>query len=335
MTNPPVLFFAFADDKSNSENHLRYLSSEHTGIRAALAAARKENLCQVEIRYNVTLDEIIKVFQEFKDRIAIFHFSGHANDYAIHLEAPFKEKNIVYADGLAGYLAAHKGLQMVFLNACATQKQSALLHEKGIPIVIATAEKVLDDEATAIAIRFYQELGVGNTIQNAYTKAINILKSNGWGRHVTQRGLGKDRQEYAREKSSWILNVQAQFTEAANWSLPECADRPLYNLPILRAVDFPPDPLPGLEAYSVASAKIFWGRAHEIRKFYDALQVENAPAVFLLYGASKVGKTSFLQAGLLPRIVEKCILLNAILGVESLDAVTAKLMELSALDYAT
>lgn len=311
MNNIPVIFLAFADDNVNPKKKLRHLPTEEEEIRKALQQAEKDQLCKVIIRYNATLNKILEVFREYKDRIAIFHFSGHGDDYSICLETPFGKRDIIHADGFSGYLGAQKGLQLVFLNACATQEQSNLLHERGIPIVITTLQEVEDEEATNMAIYFYQELGIGSSIESAYVKAVNLLQSRGYLPNVTNRGLGKEKHQNSKPTKQWILNVQPEKPEAKDWNLPEVANTPLYNIPILETIAFPPEPFPAFEAYTYRSANVFWGRDYEIRNLFDILHKEYAHTLVVLYGASGVGKTSLLQAGLIPRISEQNILLNS------------------------
>jgi hypothetical protein len=62
------------------------------------------------------------------------------------------------AGGLARFLAQQRGLQLIFLNACATEGQVMDLLDVGVPAVIATDQAVEDATATAFAARFYKGL---------------------------------------------------------------------------------------------------------------------------------------------------------------------------------
>ncbi len=306
MNDSPILFFAFSNSKTED---LRYLPIEKEGIRSALEEAQDNGLCKVIFRYNATFDDIVKVFQKFKDQIAVFHFSGHANDYALFLENDFGNNITIYAKGFSGYLGDQKGLQLVFLNGCATQQQSLLLHDNGVPVVISTSDKVDDSMATETGIRFYQQLGKGDSIVVAYHKTISLLKSQGWQGEITVRGLWAEKKQIKSSTPLWELEAKPGFQRTKNWSLLEAANRPLYNLPILSPKKVPPAPFPYTKAYSPQLAWVFGGRGYEIKKIYDEINEKNTPSILLLYGTSGVGKTSLLQAGLLPRIPKKQILL--------------------------
>lgn len=89
--------------------------------------------------------------------------------------------------------------------------------------------------------------------------------------------------------------------------LDKCADLlpvpdPCYGLPGL-----PRHPLPGLPfrylaRFTEKDAEVFFGRNREIRQLYDLLTAADRPPVVLFYGESGVGKSSLLDAGVLPRL---------------------------------
>jgi Cdc6-like AAA superfamily ATPase len=57
-----------------------------------------------------------------------------------------------------------------------------------------------------------------------------------------------------------------------------------------------------LERYERKHARIFFGRSPKIRALYDKIIKPESPPLILLYGQSGVGKSSLLEAGLLPRL---------------------------------
>lgn len=64
----------------------------------------------------------------------------------------------------------------------------------------------------------------------------------------------------------------------------------------------PVTPFRFLDPFTSADAEIFFGRNREIRQVRDTIIAEGGPSVVLLYGQSGAGKSSFLDAGLLPRL---------------------------------
>jgi len=86
-----------------------------------------------------------------------------------------------------------------------------------------------------------------------------------------------------------------------------CADLlpipdPCRGLPGLPRQPLPPAPYRFLERFTARDAEIFFGRNREIRDLYDRVTASDSATVVLLYGQSGAGKSSFLDAGLLPRL---------------------------------
>lgn len=89
--------------------------------------------------------------------------------------------------------------------------------------------------------------------------------------------------------------------------LDRCADLlpvpdPCRGLPGLPRIPLPPSPYRFLERFTARDAEIFFGRNREIRELFDRVVSDGGASVVLLYGQSGAGKSSFLDAGLLPRL---------------------------------
>ena len=89
LSSLPVVFLAFANERSEGTGYLRHLPEEARTLEQILNVARQAGLCELVLRYNATADDILRVFQshEYRNRIAIFHYGGHANSYQLLLEA--------------------------------------------------------------------------------------------------------------------------------------------------------------------------------------------------------------------------------------------------------
>ena len=82
----PVIFLAFANDLD--AGYLYRLKEEKRQLEEALTPVQ-DILCEVVVKYPAALRDILKVFQDrrFRDRIAVFHYGGHAEDYRLLLES--------------------------------------------------------------------------------------------------------------------------------------------------------------------------------------------------------------------------------------------------------
>ena len=174
----PIVFIAFANDKVDYARYLRNLPKEQDGIRKALFEAQQAGLCEVVERANATLEQLLDVFQNknYKDRIAIFHYGGHADGYQLLLEQLDGSHAAAHGGGLVSFFAKQNGLKLVFFNGCSTQQQAIELSAAGVPAVVGTSQSINDDVATALSIRFYKGLGQGHALERAWNEALDEIK---------------------------------------------------------------------------------------------------------------------------------------------------------------
>ncbi len=102
----PVIFLAFANDRVDDVAYLRNLPNEQRGIREALKDAQKTGLCEIVERSNATIKDITDIFGEpqYQNRIAMFHYGGHANGYQLLLESMDGSHSPAHRDGFSSFL---------------------------------------------------------------------------------------------------------------------------------------------------------------------------------------------------------------------------------------
>jgi tRNA A37 threonylcarbamoyladenosine biosynthesis protein TsaE len=303
----PVILLAFANDKQNTgAGYLRGLTLERNAIRDALMKAEENGLCQVIVEPDVTVDRLFDIFQHsaYRDRIAIFHYGGHADSYSLLLESASGGKATAHSEGLVSFLAKQKSLKLVFLNGCSSQKQSEDLIEAGVPAVIGTSQSINDTIATGLSTRFYKGLASGMTVERAWTEAIDQTKTENNTSNTSSLLVEGILGEPGVEQLPWKMYTGEGGAFSKAWNLPEAANQPLFGLELPNAYyrKLPLSPYPGLRSFSREEAAIFFGRGSDIRKLYT--QLGHAQPVILLSGKKGVGKTSLLAAGLVPRLEE-------------------------------
>lgn len=301
----PILLLAFANERQNDAQYLRALSDERRAIETALAPAERMGLCELKILPNATLAEIFAAFQDerYRDRIAIFHYGGHANGAELLLERNDRENEPAHREGLVPLLRNQKSLQLVFLNGCSTEKWALALNEAGIPLVAGTFEAVKDEVAQQLAAQFYAAVGQGLPLRRAWDEAIANVKASGDG---TMRGFGRG--SIVLDRFPWELFQRKGAETAPAWNLPDANQNPLALIPLpekYQHMPLPNEPFRFLDRYKKEDAAIFFGRGHAIRDLYDRLTNSTGSPLVLLSGQSGVGKSSLLDAGLLPRLDAK------------------------------
>lgn len=301
----PVIFLAFANDRAHGLGYLRNLPEEARRLQAALTSAEQANLCEVVLRQGVTIDQVLNIFQDkrYRNRIAIFHYGGHANGYQLLLETATGDTALADAGGLAAFLGQQNGLELVFLNGCSTQQQTQGLLDAGVATVISTSQAIDDRVATDFAARFYQGLASGATIQSAFNEAAAAIKMV-TGSETRHLYLAPDTETLpaGNERWPWALYLRDGAELVARWNLPAAVNDPLFGLPPLPEMDLPAKPFRDLSWFRHADAPIFFGRGHQIRELYTVVTDAKAAPIVLFYGQSGVGKSSLLDAGLLPRL---------------------------------
>jgi WD40 repeat protein len=305
-TSKPVIFLAFANDRDDTVGYLRNLPDEARRLREALAPAEQAGLCEVVVRSNSMASDIFKVFQDprYRNRIGILHYGGHANGYQLLLETAEGQSEAADAGGLAAFLAQQQGLQLVFLNGCSTQQQTDGLLAANIPCVISTSRAIDDQVATDFSSRFYQGLAGGASIRTAQAEAAAAIQTATGGNTRDLYFGAKDNAASSPETDHWPWNLYLRegSENADQWNLPEAVNDPLFGLPPLPEHDLPESPYRHLNWFTRKDSHVFFGRGHQIRELFDRLTAPRTAPILLFYGQSGVGKSSILDAGLIPRL---------------------------------
>jgi len=311
-TDRPIVFLTFADARSD----LSSLKVEGWSLKDQFDELKQRGvIADVVIEERASLERIYSVFLKHGDRIALFHFGGHADGDRLLLQSAF-EPHPAYAEGLATLLGQQRGLKLVFLNGCSTRPQVKRLLDAGVPAVIATARSIDDNVATEFAVAFYQALTTGYRNENRQVtggRSLGTAFAQAQGMIKAARG-GKPRDLVAAMPTHedvtdddgfpWVVQYRKGSEHIERWNLFE--DDPLFGLPDLPAdIGWPVEPYRNLEYFQRNHARIFFGRGRAIRELYNLLTLPAEPAesrLIFYYGQTGVGKTSVLAAGLLPRV---------------------------------
>lgn len=216
----PAIILAFANQK---DSYLEKLKQERKSIEMALREADQKGLIKLQSEAQTDLDDIFQLFDAYRGRIKIFHYAGHANGQHLALE----DKN-AKGEALADLFREENqlnGIELVFLNGCATKGQVAQLLEVGIKGVIATSVPIQDERAGKFAEQFYQSLATGASLQEAYHKASAKICAEEMQEKALEY-LGKVRYSVALKKMQeplefpWALYLQTK-EQSLTWKIPE------------------------------------------------------------------------------------------------------------------
>ena len=194
-----VIYLAFSNSATEP---LPTLSKEADEVHRILVHRALQGDFLIHLDQHATIEKINHDLGVYRDRLAVFHFSGHAGQDALVMGG--EEAN---PKGIALQLAesARIGkLKLVVLNGCSTAGQVNRLLELGIPSVIATHAPVGDFSATAFAGAFYKGLAVNRwNLEQAFAEALGPAQTttkndliSGWEeakRGIQWRDTPKDR----------------------------------------------------------------------------------------------------------------------------------------------
>ena len=299
----PVLLFFFANDVEAAGEYLRNLASEADAIHDALSSV--DEMCEVVITKNTTAEKIWKLLSQYRHRVAVLHYAGHAESLQLMLESADGSKHGFQSETLAEYLKNQDNLELVFLNGCSTDDQVERLINAGVPYVIATSKAIDDQVATKLSTMFYQGLASGSNIDVAWNEAKAGTRDQALN---SPRGFyfpdAIEKMPVLKQQFPWKLMARPGLDPQSRWNLPEASNNPLLGLPDLPAElkRFPEDPYQHLQRFTRDKASIFFGRGREILQMYNEVTNPTNVPLILYYGQSGVGKSSLLDAGLLPRL---------------------------------
>jgi len=220
--------------------------------------------------------------QEFNRRISedkgwdIIFFSGHSNSSDRPLSGTFQinDREYLTIEELKSSWqeAAAKRLKIAFFNSCDGLGIAAALENLNIPQIIVMREAVTD----LVAQNFIEHF------LNKFTTGISLYESV----------------NYARQK----LQILENNYPCASW-LPVIVQNPLETPPTWQNLGgIPQSPYQGLSAFKSENTRFFFGR----EKFTDKLvnAVEKVPLIAIV-GASGSGKSSVVNAGLIPKLKQQ------------------------------
>lgn len=175
----PLVLFGFANDRQNDARYLRNLPEEIRRIRAKLRPIVEAGAVELDLRPNVTHTELFDVLQSSasRERLAIFHFGGHATEAGLSWETAAGSSQTAWPGGLAVLLGRQTQLQLVFLNGCRTLSQADVLLDSGVPVAVLTADDIEDEVATLVSERFYAGLAGGADIGTSFDEAIAAART--------------------------------------------------------------------------------------------------------------------------------------------------------------
>ena len=164
----PIVFLACINSYRKGKR-LRYLVNERKTIAKLLTSDRKSSVYQPVEKGNRANDFFLDILRnrQFRDRVSVLHFVGHAENQYLRMESEEFESPVSF-EQLSELIAKLPNLQAVFLSGCATPRLLEMFLKRDVPAVIVTQTREKDPHASAIAKTFYAQLAQGVSLKDAF-----------------------------------------------------------------------------------------------------------------------------------------------------------------------
>lgn len=160
------------------------LGEEAREIQEKLHLAKFRDRFELHQRMSVRPTDISQALLDIQPQIV--HFSGHgASSGALCFENQIGEIQPIQPDALSGLFEQFsRQVNCVVLNACYSETQ-AIAIGKHIDCVVGMNQAIGDKAAISFSIGFYQALGAGRTIEEAYKLGCVQIRLQGIPEHLT------------------------------------------------------------------------------------------------------------------------------------------------------
>ncbi|MEZ4706668.1 MAG: hypothetical protein R3A44_05665 [Caldilineaceae bacterium] len=244
---------------------------------------------QLTVVVATSANEIQTYIKIYRNNLVIFYYDGRSEELEKLCEY-FEQQS----PSLPTLLQQLPRLRLIIFNLGCTPGQIAQFTNEQYAIV-GTSRRLQQVISQQFQTRFLELLANGVIIREAYTDAVAYSQIPPSSTQVFYTIL-----ECTPTTEQWTL-----YDEFLDYSPVEDITGGFEldpNGTFENSPNFPPQPFPGTRPYSDEYANLFRGRDIEIGNFLYMITDPNGPKITLMYGQAGVGKTSLLQAGVIPRM---------------------------------
>ncbi|SEB05029.1 CHAT domain-containing protein [Thiothrix caldifontis] len=282
--NLPLILLTFANDKAD---YLSGIGREMAQLETLLTPIAQRLDFELKLFPYTDSHALLDYLNENRERLVLLHFSGHSNSDVLQLD-----DGEWHIKGFAAKLGNCPHLRLVVLNGCQNAAQVHALRAANVAAVIGTHAPIGDKTATEFTQAFYHAFAEqALPLLDAFVQAqTDVQTLNGQPYRSLDITTPSAEADWA-----WFI-----ASHTPDWKLADVAN-PCNRLPALLRGELPAKPFKNLYYYTEADAEIFFGRCQAILDVMQLLDETKEP-VLLLHGGTGVGKSSFLLAGLIPRL---------------------------------
>jgi tetratricopeptide (TPR) repeat protein len=269
-----------------SDTHRLRLDEEVREIDEGLRRSRDRHDFHLISQVAVRLRDLRRAMLQYEPQIV--HFAGHGDESGIVLEDDGGNGILVTAEALAGLFELFREkVVCVLLNSCYSAAQAAAINN-AIPYVIGMSDQIPDKAALEFSVGFYDALGAGRSIEDAFRFGRNAIQLYGIAEHLTPVLMKRAKRVLARER------------ERAEDVSPDFAIESMLRFAQTHSQ---PGDWAGLSRLEAELSDLVWAasQAYELKRWQQVLSFRRALGDFLFWRgywteAIQLGERSFEAA---------------------------------------
>lgn len=159
------------------------LDEEVREIEEGIQRSRNREQFRIRSKWAVRLRDLRRVLLDREPQIV--HFCGHGELSGLMVEDESGNAVLLTPQALAGLFELFTNkIECVFLNACYSEPQAKAIN-RHIQYVVGMREEITDKAAIEFAVGFYDALGAGKSIEEAFKFGCNAIQLQGIPEHLT------------------------------------------------------------------------------------------------------------------------------------------------------
>ncbi|MBW4564607.1 MAG: CHAT domain-containing protein [Mojavia pulchra JT2-VF2] len=183
MSNSPAVKTILVLAASPVDEARLRLDVEVREIEEGLRRSKYRDQIKLQPRSAVRINDLRRALLDVEPQIV--HFCGHGVDEGLIFEDEQGKSKLVNTEALANLFELFAGrVECIVLNACYSEAQAkAMIGHVGY--VIGMSKAIGDKAAINFSVGFYDALGGGRTVEDAYKFGCNAIQLQGIPEHLT------------------------------------------------------------------------------------------------------------------------------------------------------
>ncbi len=142
-------------------------------IEEGILRAKHRDRFEIKSKLAVRFQDLRRALLDYKPQIV--HFIGHGDKEGLKVEDKQGNAVLISSEALSGLFELFSDrIECVILSACYSAPQANAINQH-INYVVGMLDKIMDKAAIEFAVGFYDALGAGESVENAFAFGCNAI----------------------------------------------------------------------------------------------------------------------------------------------------------------